>query len=151
MQEKGQNMHYKSQNMQRSIFIRLSILHVFHALQLKKQCVTHFLIHFHPSIVAFYKSRVTESWNFHKMMFYKRKLYFAWSQCYLCSNALAFLPRINKGEQEKIQTACNSAIRAIYGLPRYGFTPINRLRENLKIPSVADLTYKLLLEAASLQ
>mgnify|MGYP000927890953 FL=1 len=78
----------------------------------------------------------------------KRKLYFAWSQGYLCSNALAFLPRINKGEQDKIQTACNSAIRAIYGLPRYGFTPINRLRENLKIPSVADLTYKLLLEAA---
>ena len=78
----------------------------------------------------------------------RRKLYFAWAQGSLCSNALAFLPRINQGEKEKIQTACNSAIRAIFGLPRFGRSSITSLREQFHIPSVEMLTEKITLEAA---
>jgi len=78
----------------------------------------------------------------------RRKLYFAWSQGCLMSNALAVLPRLNQCEMQKLQTAANSAIRAILGLPRYGHYPISDLRKKLRIPSVIDLRDRLLNIAA---
>ena len=64
------------------------------------------------------------------------------------SNALAVLPRLNQCEMQKLQTAANSAIRAILGLPRYGHYPISDLRKKLRIPSVIDLRDRLLNIAA---
>ena len=78
----------------------------------------------------------------------RRQLYFAWMQGCLLANGLAFLPRINTSEKNKIQVACNSAIRAVLRLPRFGKVPINAHRNQLRIPSVEDLTKKLLQEAA---
>jgi len=78
----------------------------------------------------------------------RRTLYFAWSQGSLMSNALAFLPRLNHNQLKNIQTAANSAVRAILGLPRVGHFPISHLREQLKIPSVTDIRDRLLCVAA---
>ena len=69
----------------------------------------------------------------------RRTLYFAWSQGSLMSNALSFLPRLNYNQMKNIQTAANSAVRAILGLPQVGHFPISHLREQLKIPSVTDV------------
>ena len=78
----------------------------------------------------------------------RRKLYFAWSQGCLMSNALAFLPRLNSGELSKLQTAANSAIRAVYNLPRFGKFPISKLRTQLKIPSVENIRDRIVLQHA---
>jgi len=78
----------------------------------------------------------------------RKMLYFAWTQGCLLSNGLAFLPRLNAGDEAKLQVACNSAIRAVLRLPRYGYLPISSFRKQLCIPSIAQLSNKLLLEAA---
>ena len=78
----------------------------------------------------------------------RKTLYFAWTQGSLLSNGLAFLPRLNSGQELKLQVACNSAIRAILRLPRYGYLPLSSLRQQLRIPSVEELSNKLILEAA---
>ena len=66
----------------------------------------------------------------------------------LLSNGLAFLPRLNASEELKLQVACNAVVRAVLRLPRFGYLPITSLRQQLRIPSVEQLTKKLILEAA---
>jgi len=78
----------------------------------------------------------------------RKTLYFAWTQGCLLSNGLAFLPRLNSSEVLKLQVACNAAVRAVLRLPRFGYLPITSLRQQLRIPSVEQLTKKLILEAA---
>ena len=78
----------------------------------------------------------------------RKKLFFAWTQGTLLSNALAFLPRLNDIEISRLQTASNSALRAVLGLPRYGKIDLTHFRKSLKIPSICNLRERLLSEAA---
>jgi len=69
----------------------------------------------------------------------RRILYNGWIQGPLLSNGLVFLPTLNESESRQLQTACNNGVRAIMGLPRYGYIEISALRRKLNIPSISAL------------
>ena len=70
----------------------------------------------------------------------KRILYHGWVQGPLLANCVTFLPTLNHSEKLQLQTACNSAVRAVVGLPRFGYAEISVLRKKLNIPSIATIT-----------
>ena len=47
---------------------------------------------------------------------------------------------MNQSEKLQLQTACNSAVRAVVGLPRFGYAEMSVLRKKLNIPSIATIT-----------
>ena len=78
----------------------------------------------------------------------KRILYFGWINGALLANGLTFLPTINATESKQLQTACNNGVRAIMGLPRYGYVEVSALRRKLNIPSISTLSNRLTATAA---
>ena len=78
----------------------------------------------------------------------KRLLYFGWVQGLLSSHSSTTLPCLSDNELHNLQISCNSAIRAVVGLPRYGKTSITSVRKNLCIPSVINLRDRRLYESA---
>jgi len=69
----------------------------------------------------------------------RRTLYGGWIQGLLHSNGLVYLPRLNQSEMTILQKACNAGVRAIVGLPRFGFADLTTIRQKLNIPTVAAL------------
>ena len=67
-------------------------------------------------------------------------LYNGWIRGAVHSNALVYLPYLNKGELADIQTAMNAGIRAVFGLRRFGYEGINNLRKSLKIPTISEIS-----------
>jgi len=78
----------------------------------------------------------------------KRLLFNGWIQSQIYYNARIVLPSLNKSDLSTLQTACNSGIRAVWGLPKYGYADITNIRAQLKIPSVETIMEQKLLEAA---
>ena len=78
----------------------------------------------------------------------KRLLYFGWVQGLLSSHSSTTLACLPETELYNIQIACNSAIRAVVGLPRFGKHSVSNIRKNLHIPSVINLRDRRLFEAA---
>ena len=70
---------------------------------------------------------------------YEGILYSAWVESQLSTNGLAFLPIITSKQEQKLQTAMNSTVRAVAGLPRRGTFPISKVRSELKIRSVKSV------------
>ena len=67
-------------------------------------------------------------------------LYHGWIGGRLLSNAGAYLPLITDTQANEIQTACNSAARAVAGLPKRGKYPMTEVRKSLNIDSVKNVT-----------
>jgi len=78
----------------------------------------------------------------------RRILYFGWINGPLLANGLSLLPTINETESKQLQTACNNGVRAIMGLPRYGYVEVSALRRKLNIPSISTLTNRITATAA---
>ena len=77
----------------------------------------------------------------------RKVLYHGWIGGRLLSNAGAYLPLITETQLRDIQTACNSAVRAVARLPKKGYYPISKVRQSLGIDSVEDVTRSHLLFA----
>ena len=56
------------------------------------------------------------------------------------ANALVSLPFLKKGELDDIQSAMNADIRTVLVLQRFGYAGIFNLPNNLKIPSISDIS-----------
>jgi len=78
----------------------------------------------------------------------KRLLYNGWIQSQVFFNALTVLPTANLTEMKDIQTACNAGLRAVWGLPKYGYVDISDIRRQLNIPSVEMIVERKLMEKA---
>jgi len=70
----------------------------------------------------------------------RRMLYMGWIQSQFFCNGLVVLPTITQTEQNTLQTSLNAGIRAIVGLPKYGFADISAIRSKLNIPSIEAIT-----------
>ena len=81
----------------------------------------------------------------------KRLLYFGWVQGLLSSHSATTLACLPETELHNIQIACNAAVRAVAGLPRFGKISISSVRKNLRIPSVINLRDRRLYESAWLR
>lgn len=46
---------------------------------------------------------------------------------------------ISEGESERLQAACNSAVRAVGGVPRRGKTSVTELRRSFRLQSVREI------------
>ena len=66
-------------------------------------------------------------------------MYHAWAGDILHSNALAYLPHVTTSQMRSLQTAANSAVRAVVGAPHVGPAPMTDFRRTLKIESVAQI------------
>ena len=62
----------------------------------------------------------------------------------MLSNAGAYLPLLTETQKKEVQTACNSAIRAVAGLPKRGHYPITEIRTSLGIRSVDEVCQAIL-------
>ena len=78
----------------------------------------------------------------------KRSLYMAWIQSLIHFNASVILPIVSATELAAVQTASNAGIRAVVGLPKFGYADISALRAELKIQSVDSIIEFALLGAA---
>jgi len=78
----------------------------------------------------------------------RRILFNSWAIGALQHNALAYLPNLSISNKSSIEVAYNAGIRSVIGLPKYGPAPISKLRKELKLPSVDDVTEKTLLVSA---
>ena len=78
----------------------------------------------------------------------KHLLYNGWIQSQIFYNAMSVLPTATKSDLLALQTACNGGIRAVWGLPKYGYADISNIRSQLNIPSVDSIVERKLLEAA---
>ena len=78
----------------------------------------------------------------------KKTLYHSWIGGRLLSNSGAYLPLVTETQINELQTACNTAIRAVAGLPRRGQYPLTDTRRALSIDSVSGLSRINLLEEA---
>ena len=67
-------------------------------------------------------------------------LYMGWIQSQIFCNGLVVLPTITQTEQNTLRTSLNAGIRAIVGLPKYGFADISAIRSKLNIPSIEAIT-----------
>ena len=72
----------------------------------------------------------------------------AWMQSLIHFNASVILPIVSATELAAIQTASNAGIRAVVGLPKFGYADISALRAELKIQSVDTIIEFALLGAA---
>ena len=66
----------------------------------------------------------------------RRIMYNGWIGGRLLSNATAYLPLLSGRQKHEIQTACNSGVRAVAGLPRWGHFPLTETRKLHGIDSV---------------
>ena len=78
----------------------------------------------------------------------KRILFHGWVVGQLHCNGLAFLPALNMTEIDQLQRAMNAGIRAVVGLPRYGYAPISDITAKLGLPTLQKIKEKVLLQAA---
>ena len=78
----------------------------------------------------------------------KRLLYNGLIQSHVFFNAVTVLPTATKFELNELQVACNSGLRAVWGVPKYGYVDITGIRKHLNIPSVDMITERKLLESA---
>jgi len=78
----------------------------------------------------------------------RRQLYHAWAGGILHANALAYLPHITTSQTRTLQTAANSAVRAVVGAPHVGPVPMTEFRSLLKIESVAHIRDRCLAQYA---
>ena len=69
----------------------------------------------------------------------KRMLYMGWIQGLIFSNSPVVLATISSSELSDLQTACNAGIRAMVGIPKYGYADITAIRKKFRIPSVEDI------------
>ena len=73
----------------------------------------------------------------------KRMLYMGWIQSVIFSNSLVVLSSISKAEMSDLQTACNAGhsagIRAMMGIPKFGYADITSIRKKFRIPSVDEI------------
>ena len=69
----------------------------------------------------------------------RRILYHGWVGGRLCSNAGAFLKSLSNKDINRIQTACNAALRAVLGLPKRGKNDLDIGRQRLGIPTVRQV------------
>jgi len=82
----------------------------------------------------------------------RKVLYHGWISGRMLSNAGAYLPLLNETQKKDIQTASNSAVRAVAGLPRKGNYPLSAVRDRLGIKSVEEVCQtQVLVEAWKLQ
>ena len=66
----------------------------------------------------------------------RRILYNAWALSQVCTNGACYLPLTNASQLRRLQTALNSAVRAVAGLPRKGNFPLTEVRKGLRLESV---------------
>jgi len=66
-------------------------------------------------------------------------LYMGWIQSLLFFNSPVVLSTSSKSDIAELQTSCNSGIRAVIGLPKYGYADITTIRAKLNIPSVESI------------
>ena len=69
----------------------------------------------------------------------RRSLYMGWIQSQIHYNARVILPIISATELSAIQTASNAGIRAVVGLPKYGYADIATIRSTLGIQTVETI------------
>ena len=67
-------------------------------------------------------------------------MYEAWCGGVLNNNAAAYLPHLNDEQKTKIQRAANSGVQAVVGLPRYGEFPLTKIREDIGVASVEEIS-----------
>ena len=78
----------------------------------------------------------------------KKKLYNGWILGPLHASAIAFLPSLNSSQKQKLQVAMNAGVRAIANLPRYGHFDLSKLRSELRMQNINQITEKTILLAA---
>jgi len=66
-------------------------------------------------------------------------LYMGWIQSLLFFNSPVVLSTSSKSDIAELQTSCNAGIRAVIGLPKYGYADITTIRAKLNIPSVESI------------
>ena len=71
-------------------------------------------------------------------------MYSAWVGGAVYCNALPVLPWLSKSQLDDIQSAMNSAVRAVARLPRFGIAPVAEVRRNLEIPTIVDIKNEVL-------
>ena len=67
------------------------------------------------------------------------KLYRAWVNGRIYSNARAYIMSLTIGDMDKLQGACNVAIRAVGRVPRFSEDSVSNLRQKLGIESVKEI------------
>jgi len=78
-----------------------------------------------------------------------RKILFGgWILGSVYANGIAYLPLLNISQSQRLQVAMNAGVRAVANLPRYGQANLSDIREKLKIPSIEQITEKVILDAA---
>lgn len=80
----------------------------------------------------------------HLGVWQRRELYCGWVNGQICANGVAYLPLLNKKQQQELQVAANMAVRAVAGLPRWGQMSLTEVRRGLRIESVEEVSRKLL-------
>jgi len=78
----------------------------------------------------------------------KRMLFSGWILGLINSNGLVYLPSATKTELHDLQTAMNAGIRAVVGIPRYGYAEVSSIRKKLNLPSVTDIKNRITSVAA---
>ena len=78
----------------------------------------------------------------------RRVLFNGWIRSLVNFNGLAYLPHLCENQLQQLTSAYNSGIRAIFGLPKSGYAPIDDLRCRLKLPSIDQLKEHLLFKEA---
>ena len=78
-----------------------------------------------------------------------RKILFGgWILGSLYANAIAYLPLLTVTQRQKMQVAMNAGVRAVVNMPHYGQANLSSIREKLKIPSIDQITEKVILSAS---
>lgn len=71
-------------------------------------------------------------------------LFHSWVSGQVGANGAAYLPVMNVNQEKSLQTAVNSAVRAVVGLPKWGQVPVSMWRERLGISSVKTISDRVL-------
>ena len=69
----------------------------------------------------------------------RRTLYMGWVQSLVFSNGLVVLSTSSQTELDTLRTSLNAGLRAIVGLPKYGFADLAYIRSKLQIPSLESI------------
>jgi len=78
-----------------------------------------------------------------------RKLLFGgWVLGSIYANAIAYLPLLNITQRQKLQVAMNAGVRAVANIPRFGQANMTAIRSRLGIPSVEQISEKVILSAS---
>ena len=62
-----------------------------------------------------------------------------WVQSLVFSNGLVVLSTSSQAEIDTLRTSLNAGLRAIVGLPKYGFADLAYIRSKLQIPSLESI------------